>query len=377
MRLSLRRLNRATLARQFLLARERLPVVEAVRRVMALQAQEPASPYLALWNRVRDFDPSELDAAFRSFEVVKATLMRVTLHAVAAEDRAPFRAAMRPTLRADALNDRRFREAGLTAEDADALVLALADFAREPRTREEIEAHVADRSDAPRGPGVWRALRMIAPLVHAPTEGAWSFGRKPAFVVAQDPAPRVEPEEALRRLIRRYLQSFGPATKQDLAQFARLRQADVRPAWEALEGELVTMEGPDGEALVDVPGAPLPDEDVPAPPRLLGMWDSLLLAHGDRSRVIPEAVRPHVIRRNGDVLSTVLVDGAVAGVWRSMDGGTEVASFQELDDRTWDAIVQEARALRSLLAGRDGSLYGRFQHWWEKGLPAAQVVRVG
>ena len=101
----------------------------------------------------------------------------------------------------------------------------------------------------------------------------------------------------------------------------------------------------------------------------------LLLAR-ERLPVV-EAVRPHVIRRNGDVLATILVDGAVPGVWRFVDGGVEVASFREMDDRTWDAIAQEARALRSLLVERDGAVYGRFQHGWAKGLPAAQVVRVG
>jgi hypothetical protein len=375
-RLSLRRLNRATLARQHLLTREDLPVVEAVRRVLALQAQEPASPYLALWNRVRDFDPAELEAAFRSFEIVKATLMRVTLHAVAADDHAPFREAMRPTLRADALNDRRFRATKLTVEDADALVQALLRFAEEPRTREQIETHLAEHGVASRETGAWRALRMLAPLVHAPTDGAWSFGRKPAFVAPPDPAATADGQEALTRLILRYLRAFGPASKRDFAQFARLRQADLRPSWEALEGELVAMEGPDGATLVDVPDAALPDEDVPAPPRLLGMWDSVLLAHADRSRLIPEAYRPHVIRRNGDVLATMLVDGEVAGVWRHVDGAIEVTAFYELTDDAWDGIAREARALGALLARRDGALYGRFHHWWSKGLPASCVVRI-
>ncbi|MDZ7801813.1 MAG: crosslink repair DNA glycosylase YcaQ family protein [Trueperaceae bacterium] len=121
--------------------------------------------------------------------------------------------------------------------------------------------------------------------------------------------------------------AFGPASRRDFAQFALLRQAEVRPAFETLGDTLVTMEGPGGATLYDVPGAPLPGEDAPAPPRLLGMWDSVLLAYADRSRVIPEDYRPHVIRRNGDVLPSVLVDGMVAGVWRHADGGIEVIAF--------------------------------------------------
>lgn len=148
-----RELNRATLARQLLLERESLPPVEAVRRLLALQAQEPVSPYLALWNRLRDFDAGALDAAFRSYEVVKAPLMRITLHAVAAEDHAMFRQAVRTTLRAARLNDSRFRSTGLSIGDADALVPHVVAFARRPRRRDEVEAMLAERlGSAPEPP---------------------------------------------------------------------------------------------------------------------------------------------------------------------------------------------------------------------------------
>ena len=128
-------LNRATLARQLLLRREPIPVPEAVHRVVALQAQEPAGPYVALWNRVAGFDPADLDAAFDSRAIVKATLMRVTLHAVEAGDHPAFHDAMQVTLRAARLNDRRFRRTGLTPDDADALVPDLLAFAARPRVR--------------------------------------------------------------------------------------------------------------------------------------------------------------------------------------------------------------------------------------------------
>jgi len=375
-----RHLNRATLARQLLLARERLPVVEAVRRLAALQAQEPASPYLALWNRIEGFDPAELDAAFSSFAVVKASLLRITLHAVAAEDRGSFHDSMRPTLRAAGLGDARFRSTGLSAADADALVPLVVEFARRPRSRSEIEALLAERIGAPAEPGLWRALRMIAPLVHAPTSAPWSFGRLPSYVAAPEPAP---PEPApvtaaapadraasLQRLVLRYLAAFGPATRRDFAQFALLRQPEVGPAFESLGDALVTLKGPGGATLHDLPGAPLPDPDAPAPPRLLAMWDSALLAYADRSRIIPPDYRAHVIRRNGDVLPTLLVDGFVAGVWRPVAGGVEVTAFHALDEDAWDGIEREARALLPLLEGRDGAVYGRFGHWWA-GLPAA------
>lgn len=361
-----------------------------MRRLVALQAQEPASPYVALWNRMSDADPAELDAAFRAFSVVKATLMRITLHAVAAEDRATFHRAMTPTLRAARLNDRRFRASGLSVADADALVPHVLAFARRPRSRQEIEAALAELLGAAADPGVWWALRTFAPLVHAPSEEPWSFGRSPRYVAAQSvdgvegsvaprhPAGPDGPVAATAHLVRRYLEAFGPASRQDFAQFSTLRQAEVRPTFDALADELVVVTGPDGATLYDLPGAPLPGGDVAAPPRLLAMWDSVLLAYKDRGRVIPPAYRPHVIRRNGDVLPTVLVDGYVAGVWRSVDGGLEVTAFHPLPSGAWDGIEREAHDLLAFLAGRDGAVYGRFGHWWSR-LPGAQVrvVRSG
>ncbi|HEV2892808.1 MAG TPA: crosslink repair DNA glycosylase YcaQ family protein, partial [Actinomycetota bacterium] len=139
MTLTARRLNRATLGRQLLLRREPLDVAEAVRRVVALQAQEAASPYVGLWNRLDGFDPADLDAAFAGYTVVRATLVRLTLHAVHAEDYPAFHNAMLPSLRASRLHDRRFKTSGLTIADADALLPHLLEFADRPRTKAEIE----------------------------------------------------------------------------------------------------------------------------------------------------------------------------------------------------------------------------------------------
>jgi hypothetical protein len=396
MRLSARRLNRATLARQFLLERRTLPPVDAVRHLVGLQAQEAASPYLALWSRLTDFRPDHLDAAYRSYAVVKATLLRITLHAVDSRDRAGFHRAMTPTLRAAGLYDQRFRDSGLPIARLDDLVPHVLAFAREPRRRQEIEAMMADHLGTAPDPGVWRALRIVAPLVHAPSDEPWAFGRSASFVAAPegrgltpaagelagaegDAEPREEAADvtaAIAHLIWRYLAAFGPATKRDFAQFALLRQPDVGPALERLAGRLATHEGPGGATLYDVPDATLPDEDVPAPPRLLPMWDSLLLAYADRGRVIPPAYRPQVTRRNGDVLPTVLVDGSVAGVWRVVCGAVGVTAFEPFADAVWEGIDREARALLGLVGGRDGALYGRYGHWWSK-LEGRQTLVVG
>ncbi|MFJ5718951.1 winged helix DNA-binding domain-containing protein [Streptomyces sp. NPDC093149] len=374
MMMTARELNRATLSRQLLLEREPLSVSDGVRRVVALQAQHPASPYLALWNRLTDFAPAELDAGFTGRSVVKATLMRITLHAVHAEDYPVFRAAMQPTLYASRLGFR-FAATGLTPADADELVPELLAFSQSPRTSAQMQAWVEERTGAEKKDGAWWGLKAYAPLHHAPTDAPWSFGPRPSFVAAgTGPAPMgraVEPQ-ALRTLILRCLAGFGPASVADVAQFAMVRRAPVREALGALDGAVEQLRGPDGVTLFDLPGASRPPADTPAPPRLMAMWDSILLAYADRSRVIPPAYRPLVIRRNGDVLPTLLVDGHVAGVWRPVDGRIEATAFHPLSAATWDGLAAEARSLTALLGDREAAVYSRYHHWWAK-LPDAEV----
>ena len=363
-----RELNRATLARQLLLDRAPLSVTDAMRRVVALQAQQPASAYLALWNRLADFDPAELDEAFASHRVVRAQLMRVTMHAVHAQDHQVFREAMEPTLRASRLGDPRFRASGLTAEDADGLMSGLLDFADQPRTGPECEAWLAGRLGAPMPALAWRMLRQYAPLWHAPTDGPWLFGSR-AYVAARPRPVLADPDVsdlALQTLVRRYLEGFGPASIADMAQFAMVQRARVKAAVQALGGSLQQWEGPGGTVLYDVPGAPLPAGDTPAPPRLMAMWDSTLMAYTDRSRVTPPGYRKLVRRMNGDVLPTLLVDGYVAGVWRAVQDGIEATAFHALDGFAWEGLAAEARALVPLLADREPGVYGRYHHWWAK-----------
>jgi hypothetical protein len=151
-----------------------------------------------------------------------------------------------------------------------------------------------------------------------------------------------------------------------------LRRPVAVQALKALGDRVEELEGPDGATLFDVLGAPRPAEDTPAPPRLLPMWDSVLLAYSDRSRVIPADYRRLVIRQNGDVLPTLLVDGYVAGVWRPVEGGIEATAFHRLSDEAWTGLAAEAKALVNFLADRDPTVYRRYAHWWAK-LPKAEI----
>jgi Winged helix DNA-binding domain len=379
MRLTERQLNRATLERQLLLRRRSAGAVDAVRAVCAIQAQSPASPYIALWNRVEGFDPAELDRAYAEHRIVKATLMRITLHVVAAEDFPVFHAAMAHDLRRARLADRRFVAHGMSTTDAEALLPEVMAFAGQARTNAEFDAMLAERVGSGASPGPWWAFRTFAPLVHAPTGGAWSFGDRPSYVDARLGAHSGSEEAALAALMRRYLAAFGPASEADFGQFTMVLRPRSRAALDLLADELVTYEAPDGRLLYDVRGGNVPHADTPAPPRLMAMWDSILFAYRDRARVLPEPYRRLVIRSNGDTLPAVLVDGHVAGVWRPAPdgtGGLEVTAFHPLDDATWDGLDEEGRSLVTLVADRQPDVYRRYARWWTD-LPAAEVRILG
>ncbi len=368
MTLTADQLTRTTLLRQGLLERSPIGVVEAVRRFGPLQSQSAASPYLALWARVTDFDPGDLDVAYRSGELVKASSLRLTLHTVCADDHASYRTAMLPSLRAAGFGDRRFTSTGMSVERAEQLTADLEDFLGEPRTRREIETEMMRLLGEEPAPGLWRALRFTAPWRHQPGEHPWTFGDPARFVAQPDEQP--DPAAATELLVRRFLQAFGPASRRDIGQFSMLRLAVVDEALGRIE-DLVEHDGPDGNML-DLAGLPIAEPGA-TPPRLLPMWDSTLLAYADRGRMIPDEFRPHVTRRNGDVLPVILVDGRVAGVWRVQDDAIEISAFRTLADEVLDELAVEARSLHHLVDERDPSVYRRHHHWW-KDLPIVSQI---
>ncbi|WP_435172159.1 winged helix DNA-binding domain-containing protein [Actinacidiphila sp. bgisy145] len=388
MGITARQLTLATLDRQLLLRREPLDVAEAVRRICAAQAQAAASPYLALWNRVSGFAPDDLDAAFAQGRVVKASLMRITLHAVHGADYADCHAAMRASLRGARVYDRRFTSAGLTAADADGLLAELPGLLAGPRTGAQMEEELGRRFGAG-AQRLWWALRTYAPLHHVPTGGPWAFRLPNTYRAAPaapsaDPGPDLGPEDgadtaedaAVQRLLLAYLRAFGPATARDFARFTLLTSPVVRRALDRLGERVVPVAGPDSGALLDLADATVPEPDTPAPPRLLPMWDSVLMAYAGHGRIVPEEYRPLIVRRNGDTLPTLLVDGQVAGVWRAVDGGVELTAFRPLRAARWRALTEEAERLSALLADREPAVYSRYRHWWDKGFPADRTTVV-
>jgi organic hydroperoxide reductase OsmC/OhrA len=370
-------LNRATLDRQSLLRRKPGDVVAAVRAAVAVQAQSPASPYIGLWNRMAGFDPAELDAAFTSYDLVRGNPIRMTLHAVAADEYRPFREATEPSLYAAKLGGR-IADSGIAAKDAAVHADDILEFAVEIRTARDCENRLADRLGAETAKAVWPGIRQYAPLLRVPLGGPWTFNEKVAYLAAPDrPAlgDRDAADAALENLILRYLSGFGPASVADVAQFAMVQRGRVTHAVKALGDRLQRYEGPNGEKLYDLPDATVPDPETPAPPRLMAMWDNVFLAYFDRTRTVPADLRTTLIRNNGDVLPMILVDGRAAGVWRATAEGIEATAFRPLADEDWVGLAAEAEALAAFLADRDPAVYSRYHHWWKR-LPAGETVRL-
>ncbi len=283
---------------------------------------------------------------------------------------------MQTSLRAARLNDRRFQATGLTAADADALLPAVLAHAAEPRSNADMEAWLDARLGETPKPGVWWAMRHYGPFVHAPVGATWSFGPRPAYLAAPEAARPGDRAAAVRGLALRYLAGFGPASIADMGQFSLISRAAIREALEPVRATIRISTGPAGEELLDIADGLLPDGETPAPPRLMAMWDSVLFAYADRSRLIPPEHRRHVIRTNGDTLPTLLVDGRVVGVWRPTADGIEATAFERLPADAWDGLQDEARSMLALIEPREPRAYSRYGRWWPT-LPAEEVRVLG
>jgi len=341
--LTLRELNRATLARQLLLERKRLSVVRAVERVACLQAQWPPAPYVGLWSRLEAFRPPALDRALVEQRVVKATLMRATLHLVSSSDYPTFLSAVHggeaPLLRPE--------EVAYGERVAPAVRKFLEDG---PRSRGEVfellqEFHGLD-PDHPTPWGLWFAIRSRAHVVHTPESAFRNAGPRMRYVALRE-ISLPDPSVARVELVRRYLQAFGPATRADIADWSGLRVKDLGPAIETLE-PLRRFRTEEGKELLDVPRAPLPAESTPAPVRLLPRFDDLLLGHRDRRRVMSDEHRRRVIR-GGHVAQTFLVDGFVAGTWILSGGRVRLEPFGPIPRPARRELEEEAARLEAFV----------------------------
>ena len=310
-----------------------------------MQAQYSPSPYIGLWSRVRDFKREELEAALAAQLVYKATLMRGTLHLVSARQFDLFRLASRFPRHVWTAGPTQLAERGIDVEALREEILAALDV--KPLKKPELERAFRHRIPAELPDWVSFSVVLYAAINHH--EDA-RFGHFAGSRYRRAPLSEADPEDAMRAVVTSYLAAFGPATRADLAQWLGRSVGMFSGALDSLD--LVTFQAEDGRKLFDMVDAPRPDAALPAPVRFLPKWDNLLLAYDRRERVLPEALRKTVIRKNGDVLPTFLVDGIVAGSWEAplkAHAVMSLAPFSALSIKNRRAVEREAESLLTWL----------------------------
>lgn len=292
-----------------------------------MQAQWPPAPYVGLWSRLRGFERSKLDRALARRNVTRSTLFRMTVHLVSAKNQPAFAALTHAQWREEFLRE------GLPLDEMIGRIERLAaEGTFTYRDANDVTPELGDRGFR---------VRCLTPLVHVPPSGTWGQTRVRLTTAERWLGART-PHDPGATLVRSYLRAFGPASRADLLRFSQLRAATVDAALETVP--LRRFEDEHGRELLDLPRLSLPLPETPAPVRFLPRFDALLLSHNDRSRVIPPEYQ-RVVIRGGDVLSTFLVDGLVAGEWRYRDDNVELTPFAPLPRRVRRELEDEARRL--------------------------------
>jgi len=352
--LSTRALNRATLARQLLLDHADVPVVDAVAHLCGLQAQEPQEPFVGLWSRVRAFDPAALSDLLVQRGVVRTHLMRRTVHLLTAEDVLAWRARHDAMLRQRVLGTYRRELAGVDLDELAAAGRAvMADG--EPRSLTELARALAERWPAP-GPRPLGEMVIAAliPMVQLPPRGLWRTRAGVRNVMLSswlgreiDPPAPDGADPVGEALVRRYLAAYGPAATADLRAWSGL--AGLPAAVAAIREELVAFRDERGRELVDLPDAPRPDPDTPAPVRFLPAFDNAILGYDDRTRIIDDAHRGLSVAGE----RVVLVDGRVAATWTVKAGTVVVTPLRRFSRADRTAVDEQGQALASFLTDED------------------------
>lgn len=348
-----RALNRALLARQWLLDPPRAATaLEAIEHLGGLQAQDAQAPYFQLWARLAAFDPAELSALLERREAVRLAAMRSTIHLVSARDAPALRALGQPAISAQTASNWKL------PEDVDPAAVAAAGRAlvdAAPRTFAELAAELGPRWPHADPKALAQHVRAGVPLVQVLPRGLWRRGGAPAHTSLQawtGGAPPAPGEIELEALILRYLGAFGPARAADFQKWSG--RTGAGEAFARLRGELMAFEDEDGRELLDLPEAPRPAAGTPAPPRLTGPYDNVMLSHADASRILPPEHRPRAMTHNGIIAGLVLLGGFVAGNWRIKATKTRatvtLTMYESSNKRDAAALEREARRLLEFAA---------------------------
>jgi DNA glycosylase AlkZ-like len=341
-----RELNRALLARQLLLERSKGSIPKVLERMGTLQAQYAPSMYIGLFSRIEGFEPEQLDRALERRSVAQGTLMRATIHLVSKADYWPAAIGVGRGRREAWLNTsyRKDYSAKQMAAAGRKLRKQLGDGTM---SRKEIHELLGEDSVVTNGVNMW------LDLVRVPPSGTWERRRADLYAASDHwlgkPPMKLDEKAGIELLVRRYLTGYGPAPVDDVANWAGLHPKRVKPVMDSMK--LCSFQAEDGEELLDLPRAPLPDPKTPAPPRFIGTWDAMLLTHARRTGVLPEEHRPKVFNtRTPQSMPTFMVDGRVAGSWKYEKGKVKLEPFERLDAKAKRELSAEADRLAELHA---------------------------
>ncbi|WP_084964054.1 winged helix DNA-binding domain-containing protein [Thermoactinospora rubra] len=349
--IGIRSLNRATLERQFLLRRTAKSAEEVIEHLLGLQSQQPLPPYYGLWSRVEGFKPGDLERLIEDRRVVRATLMRCTIHAVTAGDCLTLRPLMAPVIDKQ-LTGNPARAAELKKiDDLAALAEAATELLAEARDGKELGTLLAKRWPDCSPTQLSRIAQFVVPVLQVPPRGLWGRTDGPMWQTIESWLGRpLDPSPSIDRVVLRYLAAFGPATAADVQRWSGL--SSLVGVLKRLK--LATFKDPAGRQLFDLPDAPRPDPDTEAPVRLLAEYDNVLLSYADRTRIMDDAYRPLVIEKNGIVHGTVLVDGFVAGIWDFDSSGVVITPFRALTGPEKEDVEREAGSLLAFAGAAKG-----------------------
>lgn len=348
-----RALNRATLARQILLDRQRRDVAETLEHLVGMQAQLPNAPYVALWSRLEGFQAAQLSQLVADRRALRMLLMRGTIHLVTAADALVLRPAVQPALERDVYRNSTFGRHRLEGLDMEAVLAAGRELVEaKPLTNVEIRDALARRWPDRDPAALGYAVRGLLPMVHVTPRGIWQQSGPIALTTVEAWLGRsVEPVADLDAMVVRYLAAYGPSSVADAQSWSRL--TGLREVFDRLRPRLSTFQGERGRELFDLPDVPRPDPETPAPPRFLPEYDNVLLAHADRTRFVDDEIRKR-IQGEGLAVGSILLDGVAGGTWTTAESdGTRTLTIRAIepvadDDRA--SLVEEATRLLAFLA---------------------------
>ncbi len=349
--LSLRALNRATLERQMLLRRHKLSMPDAIERLVGLQAQTTHSWYHGLWTRLAGFQSERLAELLIERQVVRIALMRSTIHLVTARDCLALRPLMQPVIERSTKGNFGRHWIGLNTEELIAAGRELVE--RQPRTFSELGKLLAERWPERDPAALAQAIRAWVPLVQTPPRGVWGKSGPAAHTTVEAWLGRpLATEPSLEEVILRYLAAFGPASVKDIQTWSGLTR--LGEVIERLRPRLASFRDEQGRELFDMPDAPRPDPDTPAPPRFLYDYDNLLLSHADRTRFITDKYRKQGFTMDGPMPCIILVDGFTNGTWnitRNRNTATlNIKPFTRLSKKDKAALTEEGASLLDFAA---------------------------